>query len=109
LKETIERLKKWGREKMKLPAPMLEAVLIGFEGAVRYGVPIPTGERVVMAAAERGISPYGIEAITRALAYGADRGAPLEHLESVTQQGLSQGVAADAIALSLYWLAAEKR
>lgn len=109
VREAIERLKKWGREKMKLPAPTLDAMLIGFEGAMRYGVPMETAERVVTAAAERGVSPYGIEAITRALAYGAERGARLGELESFTQQGLSRGVASDAIALGIYRLAAESR
>jgi hypothetical protein len=109
VREAIERLKKWGREKMKLSAPVLDAVLIGFEGAVRYGVPIETAERTVTAAAERGLSPYGIEAITRALAYGAERRAPLGDLESFAQQGLSRGAAAEAIALGIYRLAAESR
>lgn len=109
VREAIERLKKWGREKMKLSAPVLDAVLIGFEGAVRYGVPIATAERVVTAAAERGLSPYGIEAITRALAYGAERSAPLGELESFAQQGLNAGVAAESIALGIYRLAAEPR
>lgn len=109
IREAIERLKKWGREKMKLPAPTLDAMLIGFEGAVRYGVPIATAERVVTAAGERGLSPYGIEAITRALAYGAERNAPLGELESFAQQGLGAGVAAESIALGIYRLAAESR
>ena len=109
VREAIERLKKWGREKMKLPGPTLDAMLIGFEGAVRYGVPIETAERMVTAAAERGVSAYGIEAITRALAYGAERSAPLGDLESFTRQGLNAGVAAESIALGIYRLAAESR
>ena len=36
-----------------------------------------------------GLSPYGIEAITRALAYGAERNAWPGELESFAQQGLS--------------------
>lgn len=109
VREAIDRVKKWGREKMKLSAPVLDAVLIGFEGAVRYGVPIATAERVVTAAAERGLSPYGIEAITRALAYGAERDARPGELESFAQQGLSGGAAAESIALGIYRLAAEPR
>lgn len=109
VREAIERLKKWGREKMKLPAPVVDAMLIGFEGAVRHGVSLPAAEGVVTAAAERGLSPYGIEAITRALAYGADRNAPAGELESFAQQGLSAGVAAEALALGIYRLAAESR
>jgi len=49
------------------------------------------------------------EAITRALAYGAERSAPLGDLESFAQQGLSRGAAAEAIALGIYRLAAESR
>lgn len=110
LREAIERLKKWGsRERMGLAPAVLDAMLIGLEGATSHGVPIPTGERVVTAAAEHGVSPYGIEAITRALAYGAGRGAPTEELESFVQQGLNQGVAADALALGVYRLAAEAK
>jgi len=109
LRDAIERLKKWGRDKLKLPAPLLDAVLIGFEGAVRHGVTIASGERVVTAAAERGLSPYGVEAITRALAYSADRGAPIEELEAFVQQGLSRGVAADALATGVYRLGAEAK
>lgn len=109
LREAIERLKKWGREQMRLPAPVLEAVLIGVEGAVRHGVPVDAAERVVRQAAARGVSPYGIEAITRALAYGAARGARLDELESFTHQGLAAGAAEQAIALGIYRRAAEAR
>jgi len=107
VRDAIERLKKWGREKLKLPPATLDAVLVGFEGAVRQGVPIPAAERVAMAAAERGVSAYGIEALTRALAYGAQRGAPAVELEAFAMQGLQRDVAADALALGLYRLAAD--
>ncbi len=109
LREAIERLKKLAGEKMKLPAPILDAVLIGFEGAARHGVPLASAERVVTTAAERGLSPYGIEAVTRALAYGADRGAPVDHLESFTQDGLRRGVPAESLALGIYRLSAEAK
>lgn len=109
LREAIERLKKWGVDKMKLPAAVLDAMLVGFEGAVMHGVPISSAEQVVTAAAERGVSPFGIEAITRALAYGSDRGAGMAELESFVQQGLNRGVAEDALALGIYRLAAEAK
>jgi len=109
LREGIERLRRWGRDKMKLPAPTLTALLIGFEGAARHGVPLDVAERVAMGAAERGLSALAIEQLTRALAYGADRGVKPADLEAFAQQGLSRGVAAEALALGLYRLAAETR
>jgi hypothetical protein len=109
LRERIERLRKWGRDTMKLPPPTLTALLIGFEGAARHGVPLEVAERVATGAAERGLSALAIEQVTRALAYGADRGAQAADLEAFARQGLQRGVAAEAIALGLYRLAAEAK
>ncbi len=106
LREAIERLGKWGRER-KLSSAVLDAVLIGFEGAARHGVPIPTAEALVMASAERGLTPHGIEVITRALAYGAERNAAAANLDAFARQGLGAGAAPEAIALGLYRLAGE--
>jgi hypothetical protein len=92
-----------------LSGPTRDAVLVGFEGAVRHGVPIPVAERLVMVSAERGVSPYGIEAITRAIAYGADRRAPLQELGAFAEYGVNRDVAADAIALGIYRLVTERR
>lgn len=108
LTEALERLRKWGRER-KLSDLTMAAVLTGFEGAVRHGVPIPIAERLVMIAAERGVTPYGIEAVTRATAYGAQRGAPLHDLQTFAEHGFTSGAAPDAIALGIYRLAAEAR
>jgi hypothetical protein len=108
LRDALDRLGKWGRGR-RLSGPTLDAVLMGFEGAVRHGVPIPVAERLVMVSAERGVSPYGIEAITRALAYGADRKAPIQELGDFAEHGVNRGVAADAIALGIYRLVAERR
>ena len=92
-----------------MPGPTLTATLVGFEGAVHHGVPIAGIEHLVMLAAERGVSPYGIEAITRAIAYGADRHAPIQELETFAEHGVNRGVAADAIALGIYRLTADRR
>jgi hypothetical protein len=75
-------------------------------GAARRGVPVETAERLVRAAAERGVSPRGIEVITRALAYGAERDALVANLESFARESLNAGAAPDAIALGIYRLAA---
>ncbi|MBI4638668.1 MAG: hypothetical protein HY727_20215 [Candidatus Rokubacteria bacterium] len=107
--EGIERLKKWGREKMKLSPAVVDAMLIGFEGAARSGVPVATAEQTVMATAEKGIGASGIEVITRALAYGATHGGSLADLEAFVRQGLARGVAADALALGVYRQAVEAR
>jgi hypothetical protein len=108
LTEALERLRKWGRER-RLSDATMAAVLTGFEGAVRHGVPIPIAERIVTIAAERGVTPYGIEAVTRATAYGAERGAPLPELQKFAEHGFTSGAAPDAIALGIYRLAAEAR
>lgn len=108
LRDALERLGRWGRDR-RVSGPTLDASLVGFEGAVRHGVPIPLAERLVMISAERGVSPYGIEAITRALAYGADRRAPLTELGTFAEHGVARDVAADAIALGIYRLVAERR
>ena len=105
----LERLRRWGRDERRLPPATLDAVLVSFEGAVRHGVPAPMAERLVMTAAKHGVSPQGIEAITRAVAYGAGHGASLEALETFADHGLNRGVTADAIALGLYRLSTEKR
>ena len=107
VRDGIERLRKWAREKLKLPPRALEAVLVGFEGAARNGVPAPVAERLVMATAERGVTAYGIEATAGALAYGPGRGARPAELESFTAQALQREVPAEAIALGLYRLGAE--
>jgi hypothetical protein len=107
-RDGLERLRRWGRDERRLPSATLDAVLVSFEGAVRHGVPVPMAERLVMATAARGVSPSGIEAITRAVAYGADHGASLKDLETFTDQALNRHVAADAIALGIYRLSREK-
>jgi hypothetical protein len=109
LRDGLERLRRWGRDERRLPSATLDAVLVSFEGAVRHGVPAPMAERLVMTAAQRGVSPQGIEAITRAVAYGAGHGASLKDLETFADQGLNRGVTADAIALGIYRLSTEKR
>ena len=109
VREGLARLRKWVRETLGLPPRTLEALLVGFEGAVRNGVPPAVAERVVMATAERGVSAYGIEAISRALAYGVRRGVPIGELEAFAAQGLGRDVAAEAIALGLYRLGAGAR
>jgi hypothetical protein len=108
VRDALDRLGKWGRDR-RLSGSTLDAVLVGFEGAVRHGVPIPIAERLVTVSAERGVSPYGIEAITRALAYGADRRAPLQELGTFAEHGVNRDVAADAIALGIYRLVTERR
>ncbi len=108
LRDGLERLRRWGLDH-RLSGPTLDAALVGFEGAVRHGVPIPIAERLVMVSAERGVSPSGIEAITRAVAYGADRRAPLMELETFAESGVNRHVAADAIALGIYRLVTERR
>ncbi|MBI2206248.1 MAG: hypothetical protein HYU41_20635 [Candidatus Rokubacteria bacterium] len=108
IQDALERLREWARNR-KLSAPMQQSMLTGFEGAVAHGVPVPVAERLVTNAAERSVAPSGIEVITRALAYGAQRGAPPAQLESFAQDGLNSGVAADAIALGLYRLGADAK
>jgi hypothetical protein len=107
-RDALDRLGRWGRDR-RFSAPTLDAMLVGFEGAARHGVPIAFAERLVMLSAERGVPPHGIEAITRALAYGADRQAPMQELGSFAEQGVQRNVAADAIALGIYRLVAERR
>jgi len=108
-RDGLERLRRWGRDERHLSSAALDAVLVSFEGAVRHGVPAAMAERLVMTTAQRGVSPHGIEAITRAIAYGADHGASLKDLETFADDGLKRGVAADAIALGIYRLSTEKR
>lgn len=108
IQDALERLREWARNR-KLSTPLQQSMLTGFEGAVAHGVPIPVAERFVTNAAERSVAPSGIEVITRALAYGAQRGAPPNQLESFAQDGLASGVAADAIALGLYRIGADAK
>lgn len=108
LRDALDRFGRWGRDR-RLSAPTLDASLVGLEGAIRHGVPISLAERLVMLSAERRVSPYGIEAITRALAYAADRRAPLPELGTFAEHGVARDVAADAIALGIYRLVAERR
>ncbi len=108
-RDGLERLRRWGRGERRLPSATLDAVLVSFEGAVRHGVPAPMAERLVMTTAQRGVSPRGIEAITRAIAYGAGHGASLRDLEAFADDGLNRNVTADAIALGIYRLSTEQR
>ena len=104
----IHRLREWAR-RHRLPAPMLDAMLIGFQGAVHHGVPIPIAERFVRGAAERAYPPLAIEKLTRALAYGVRRGVAPDDLYQFAEHGWSRGVLADPLALGLYRMGAEGR
>ena len=104
--EALERLRRWGRQR-GLPPLTVAGLLTGFEGAVRYGVPIASAERLVMIAADRGTPPHGIEVVTRAMAYSAQRKVPAREVEIFSEDALIGGVVANAIALGIYRLAAE--
>lgn len=108
LQQAIERIREWGRAR-KLAPGTLDAMLFGLQGAVDRGVPVPTAERFVISAADRSVPPNGIEVLTRALAYGVQRGAAPDHLQQFADHGLSRGVPADAIALGLYRMGADAR
>ena len=108
LQAAIQRIIDWARGR-KLATTTVDAMLIGFRGAVHYGVPIPVAEKFVISVAEREVAATGIEVLTRALAYGAQRGVAPDHLQHFAETGLSRGVAADAVALGLYRIGAEAR
>jgi hypothetical protein len=108
IQAAIQRLREWARQH-KLPAPMLDATLIGFQGAVHHGVPIPVAERFVMGAAEHAYPPLAIEKLTRALAYGVRRGVAPDELYQFAEHGWKRGVLADPLALGLYRMGAEGR
>ena len=104
----ILRIREWAR-RHRLPFPMLDAMLIGFQGAVHHAVPIPIAERFVIGAAEHAYPPIAIEKLTRALAYGVRRGVAPEDLHQFAEHGWKRGVLGDPLALGLYRLGAEGR
>ena len=108
IQQAIERIRDWARHR-RVSTGTLDAMLIGFQGAVHHGVAIPVAERFVISTADRGVTAAGIEVLTRALAYGVQRGVAPDHLQHFADGGLSRGVAADAVALGLYRLGAEAR
>ena len=108
LQAALERLRRWALG-LGLIASIVAAILAAFEGLVRAGLPFAEAERTVKHLAEQRVAAPGIEMITRAIAYGAERGAPLPDLEQFVQHGLRGGAAVDAIALGVYRKASEAR
>jgi hypothetical protein len=108
IQAAIERIRDWARNR-KIAAGTLDAMLVGFQGAVHYGVPIPAAEKFVISAADRSVPAAGIEVLTRALAYSAQRGVAPDHLQHFAENGLARGVPTDAIALGLYRMGADAR
>ena len=102
LREALERLRRWARDTIRLPGPLMDSMLAGVEGAARHGVPLDVAERVGKAAAERRLTPLGIEQITRALAYGARHGVAPADMEAFAGNGLAAGVPPESIALGIY-------
>lgn len=109
LRERIERLRRWGRDTLRLPQAVLDALVVGFEGAARHQVPIDIAERLAMDAASHTRSAYGIESITRAVAWGTDHGAAPADLDAFARQSLARGVPPESIALGIYRLAADAK
>jgi hypothetical protein len=79
-----------------------EGVRFSIEGAARAGVPIDRTEAIINRAIDRGMRGRDLEKVTRAMAYGADKGADYDKLDQFIEKKMSEGETGDDLALSIY-------
>lgn len=89
-------------EKKNLPGQILDSATLSLFSAARQGVPVETVGAVIEQGIERGLSPAGIESVTRALSYGVERQADFGQLERIIRNGMNRGLTDDELAMEVY-------
>ncbi len=72
------------------------------EGAARMGVPVEHAEAAVQKGIDRGMTGEEIEKVTRAMAYGADKGTDYNKLGAFMDGKMAEGERGDELARSIY-------
>jgi hypothetical protein len=79
-----------------------ERVERSIEEATRRGVPVENAEAVVGKAVDRDMKGEEIEQLTRAMAYGADKGTDYGKLDQFIERKMDEGERGDELAMSAY-------
>lgn len=95
IRELIEK-------KGNLPAQMLDSATLSLFSAARQGVPVDTVSAVITRGIEQGLSPQGIESVTRALSYGVERQADFGELEKVIRDNMNRGLTDEDLTMEVY-------
>lgn len=79
-----------------------ESAAVSIESAAAAGVPVAHVESAVDKAVARDMSGEEIEKMTRAMSYGADKGADYDELDRFIERKMDEGESGDDLAVSIY-------
>jgi hypothetical protein len=102
IKNAERRIRELLEKKGSLPGKMLDSATLSLFSSAGMGVPVPTTSSIIEQGIERGLSPEGIEQVTRALSYGAERQADFVELEKIIRTGMDSGLTDDELTMEVY-------
>ena len=95
IRELIEK-------KRNIPAQMLDSATLSLFSATSQGVPVATASAIIEQGIEQGLSPEGIESVTRALSHGVERQADFGELEKIIHAGMNRGLTEEELTMEVY-------
>ncbi|HHO48879.1 MAG TPA: hypothetical protein ENN06_10600 [Desulfobacteraceae bacterium] len=102
IKNAEERIRELLEKKGATTGPMLDSATLSLYSAVNRGVPVSTASAVIEQGIERGLSPEGIEQVTRALSYGTERQRDFTDLEKIIRDGMNRGLNDEELTMEVY-------
>lgn len=102
LREAGKRIRRLAKKLSNFGEHDLNCALISVEAAAREGVPIKHAFGFVEVAMKMGMGGQGIEASTRAMAYGVGRGTDFGKLAKFMRKRLRDGRKGDELAIDIY-------
>jgi hypothetical protein len=102
IKDAEERIRELLEKKGVTTGPMLDSAILSLHSAVRRGVPVSTASAVIEQGLEGSLSPEGIEQVTRALSYGAERQRDFTDLEKIIRDAMNRGLTEEDLTMEVY-------
>lgn len=102
IKNAERRIRELLEKKGAIPGQMLDSATLSLFSAAGLGVPVPTASAIIEQGIERGLSPEGIESVTRALSYGTERQTDYAELEKIIRAGMNRGLSEDDLVMEVY-------